>query len=113
MTVPAAVAPEIFKNVLREIFIDIPWPPFSNLEDESETHPLELNKYERLLDLWIFLRSPPVRPLELYESEWIEGIVARSSVKDTTKDFFVKEKMGKKWRGLFEIRGEPWRKLLT
>ena len=36
---------------------------------------------------------PPVHPLELYESDWIEGTIARSIVKDTTKDFFVKKKM--------------------
>jgi hypothetical protein len=59
MTVPAAVAPEIFKNVLRVIFIDISRPPFSELGDESETHPLQLNKYERSFNLLIFLRSPP------------------------------------------------------
>jgi hypothetical protein len=64
------------------------------LGDERKTHPHALNKRGRSLNILIFIRFPPqTKTPELYESDWIEGTVARSIVKDTTMDFFVKKKM--------------------
>jgi len=87
------VAPEIFKNVLRVIFIEIFHLPFLRfLKRESDSPPFNLVGRGTHLPQFSFI-FPPIGSSEIFRQDWLEGMTDKIVVKDNTKTFFVKGKI--------------------